>query len=59
VPPDEAVRQLRAVAVLERIGSDDARALLRTLADGAEGASLTQEAKASLARLAKRTATRP
>jgi WD40 repeat protein len=46
--------QLRAVEVLERIGTPAAREVLETLAKGAPEARLTQEAKASLQRLAER-----
>jgi dipeptidyl aminopeptidase/acylaminoacyl peptidase len=49
-----SLRALRAVEVLELIGTPDARAMLETLAKGAEGARLTREAKASLDRLNKR-----
>jgi WD40 repeat protein len=58
--PDEAVasperlRELRAVQVLEAIGSDEARRLLRTLAGGAADAVLTREARAALDHLASR-----
>jgi hypothetical protein len=45
---------IRAIEVLEKIGSADARQLLETLAKGAEGARLSQEAKASAERLARR-----
>jgi len=41
---------------LERIGTSEAKKLLETLATGAEGARLTEEAKASLERLKKWTA---
>lgn len=47
----ESLRDRRAVAVLERLASAGARQLLRVLAEGAPGAWLTEEAKASLARL--------
>jgi hypothetical protein len=47
----EELRDLRAVLVLEQIGSAEARALLRRLAAGTTEASLTQEAKAALRRL--------
>jgi len=45
--------------VLEQVGSDAAQNLLKTVAQGAAEAPLTQEAKASLARLAKRHAAAP
>ncbi len=47
--PDE-LRQIRAVAVLEHIGSGEAQALLKKLAGGAPSL-LTAEARASLERL--------
>ena len=53
-PSPEQLRLLRALEVLEHIGTPEARELLRTLAKGASGARLTQEAKASLDRLANR-----
>ncbi|MBX9585014.1 MAG: hypothetical protein K2X87_32310, partial [Gemmataceae bacterium] len=40
-----------AVAVLERVGSAEARAILRDLADGPADRRVTQEAAAALARL--------
>ena len=55
-PSPEQLRLLRALEVLEHIGTPEARELLRTLAKGASGARLTQEAKASLDRLANRAA---
>jgi RNA polymerase sigma factor (sigma-70 family) len=58
-PSGEAVRPLRAVEVLERLGSGEARAVLETLATGVPGARLTRDAQASLKRLARRPATRP
>lgn len=51
--PDR-LRALRAVQVLEQIGTPDARRLLDTLAQGAPEARLTQDAKAALGRLNKR-----
>jgi WD40 repeat protein len=47
----ETLRHLRAVEVLERIGSPEARQLLDTLSQGARDARQTREAKAALARL--------
>jgi hypothetical protein len=52
-PPKE-LQQLRAVALLERIGSSAARQVLETLAKGAPDAALTTEVRAALERLAKR-----
>jgi WD40 repeat protein len=53
-PTADMVRPLRALEVLEALGTPEARKALETLASGAPGAWLTQEAKASLARLAAR-----
>ena len=53
-PPGDRIRELRALAVLESIGSSAARDVLGTLARGAPEARLTEEAKASLRRLDKR-----
>jgi WD40 repeat protein len=50
----DGLRGMRALEVLERIGTADARAVLKTLAAGAPAARLTREAKASLERLARR-----
>jgi hypothetical protein len=55
--PDR-LRTVRAVELLETIGSPEARLLLAALAQGGAGALLTDEAKASLERLAKHTASR-
>jgi WD40 repeat protein len=52
----EEVRQVRAAAVLEGLGGPSARRLFAALAAGAPDARLTQEAVASLRRLARRTA---
>jgi hypothetical protein len=51
VPKAKTLQGVRAVAVLERIGTPEARKLLRTLSAGAAEARLTTEAKASLRRL--------
>jgi hypothetical protein len=50
------IRELRAVEVLEHIGTAQARQVLRKLAEGASGARLTDAARASLERLARRNA---
>ena len=47
-------RDLRVIELLEFVGSSEARKALQTLAGGAEGARLTQEAQGSLDRLARR-----
>jgi dipeptidyl aminopeptidase/acylaminoacyl peptidase len=47
---------LRATETLEIVGSAEARELLQILAEGGPGAPLTQQAKASLERLARRAA---
>jgi hypothetical protein len=57
-PEGDALRNLRAVQVLERIGSPPAREVLASLADGAPGANLTRDAKAALERLKRRSADR-
>ncbi|HTU23164.1 MAG TPA: hypothetical protein VMG10_34330 [Gemmataceae bacterium] len=55
----DTLRQLRAVEVLEHIGSTEARQVLRTPAEGAPEALLTREAKAALERLRHRSSTAP
>jgi hypothetical protein len=51
-PPDaETMRALRAIWVLERIGTKEAQEILRKLADGCEGARQTKEAREALKRL--------
>jgi WD40 repeat protein len=57
-PPD-ILRGIRAVETLEAIGTKEAREKLAGLAHGTPEARLTQEAKASLERLAKRSAVSP
>jgi WD40 repeat protein len=54
----DSIRMWRALEILEQIGTKDAQNVLKLLADGAPEARLTQEAKASLERLAKRPAPR-
>ncbi len=55
----ETLRGLRAVEVLEHLGSSEARQALERLAEGAPEARLTQAAKDALDRLAKRPAGTP
>jgi hypothetical protein len=55
----EDLRWVRALEVLEAISTAEARAALETFAKGAPGTYVTEEAKASLERLARRRATRP
>jgi RNA polymerase sigma factor (sigma-70 family) len=55
----EARRALRAVRVLECVGTPEARQHLETLSRGAPEARVTQEAKASLQRRARRPASSP
>jgi WD40 repeat protein len=50
---------LRALQVMESVGTPEARQLLESLARGAGEARLTREAKASLERLSRRTLARP
>jgi hypothetical protein len=57
-PSPERVRMLRSLEVLERAGTEEARQVLEALARGAPGARLTEEAKASTERLARRVAPR-
>ncbi len=52
----ETLRALRAVAVLEDIGTPESRTILEALAKGATEARLTNEAKAALQRLGRRSA---
>ena len=51
VPPPETLRALRAIAVLERVGTIDARKLLDELARGAADAAETRAAAAALVRM--------
>jgi HEAT repeat protein len=55
----EVLRHVRAVEILESIGTPEARELLEKLVRGAVEARLTKEAKSSLERLAKRAAAKP
>jgi WD40 repeat protein len=49
----EQLRLVRAVEILERIGTPEARQILRTLAQGAPGTLSTREAEAALSRMAR------
>src|SRR5262249_31131535 len=53
-PTAEAIRSLRAIELLEQVGTVEARQVLAALAKGMAEARLTQEAKAAEMRLAKR-----
>jgi WD40 repeat protein len=55
VTSPEQLRGLRAIEVLEQIGTPEVRQVLHTLTNGVPEAKLTQEAKASLDRLARRS----
>jgi WD40 repeat protein len=55
ISPDR-LRTLRALQVLETIGTPKAKQILQGLASGAAEAALTQEAKAALQRLSRRNA---
>jgi WD40 repeat protein len=50
-PSGEVLRQLRAIAVLERIGTAEAQQVLKKLAKGIPESPITRDAKTSLARL--------
>ncbi len=52
-PPREHLRSVRALNILERIGSDDARKLLGELAKGPPEAAFTVAAKAALERASR------
>jgi hypothetical protein len=58
-PSPNTVRTIRAIMVLERIGSSEAQSVLESLARGAPGARETEEAKASLERLTTRASKMP
>jgi hypothetical protein len=55
----ERLAELRALEVLERIGTPEARALLATVAGGAPASPRTEEARASLERLRRRPPQNP
>jgi hypothetical protein len=53
-PPPDTLQWLRALEVLERIGSAEARQVVVGLAKGYPGASLTQDAEATGRRMAQK-----
>lgn len=53
-PNGEVLRQLRAVAVLESLGTTEAQGILKTLSEGVPEVRVTSEAKASVERLTAR-----
>jgi WD40 repeat protein len=55
----EQLRTLRALTVLEQIGSPEAQQVLKALASGAAGARLTPEAQAAIERLNRLSAATP
>jgi hypothetical protein len=59
VPPAESVRALRAVAVLERIGTEESRRVLERIAKGEEGARLTRVVREALERMERPAIVRP
>ncbi len=59
IPSGEPLRALRGVEVLEHIGTPEAMQALEALSGGASETRLTQEAKASLERVTRRSASRP
>jgi RNA polymerase sigma factor (sigma-70 family) len=59
VPPGDILQALRAVEILEYIGTPEAQAVLQKVATEAADVGLRQEAQATLDRLARRPAARP
>jgi hypothetical protein len=58
-PHPESLRMIRAIEALERMATPEARQVLETLTKAPGEPRLTEEAKASLDRLAKRPAVKP
>ncbi|MBY0527862.1 MAG: sigma-70 family RNA polymerase sigma factor [Gemmataceae bacterium] len=52
-PPPDLLRSLRALEVLEDLGTPEARQLVETIAKGAGGAQLTRQARETLNRMPK------
>lgn len=59
VPPPDRLRLLRAVEILERLGSPEALQVLHAVSQGAPEARLTQDAKASVQRRMQRAPATP
>ncbi len=57
--PPEQLRSLRAIDLLEHIGTPKAQEVLKTLARGSSGSFVTQLAKRSLERLADKSSSKP
>jgi RNA polymerase sigma factor (sigma-70 family) len=56
VPTGDRLRELRALEVLERMGMPESGQILKRLSNGAADAQLTQQARAAMERLVKRSA---
>ena len=54
----DRLRQLRALLALERAASPEARQLIKSLAEGEDGAWLTEQARKALERLERRVASK-
>jgi hypothetical protein len=54
LPSQDELRELRAIEILEVVATPSAQAVLESLAKGAPGVRLTDEAGAALERLGKR-----
>ena len=55
----QRLRQLRAIMALERAATPEARQLIKSLAEGEDGAWLTEQARKALERLDRRLAGKP
>ena len=55
IPDSDLLRQERAIQLLDRIGTDDAKRLLSILADGAAESPQTVDAIAAVRRLKNRS----
>ncbi len=58
VTTGEELRSIRAVEVLEGIGTPDAKEILEIVARGGEGAVVTEQARKALARLGRRSSSK-